>query len=209
VAFEAATAKRIVPVAVVQSREEGVPLAEALLAGGLNVLEITFRTPASAAALRDVVRQVPGMIMGAGTLLTCDQVHEAKDSGAAFGVAPGSNPAILDEADRLGLPFMPGVMTPTEVELAIARGYRTLKFFPSNIAGGVAMLKALTGPYIATGARFVALGGVTPANMREFLDLPIVAAVGGSWLVDPKLIAVKDWKSITARTQEALAIALG
>jgi 2-dehydro-3-deoxyphosphogluconate aldolase / (4S)-4-hydroxy-2-oxoglutarate aldolase len=205
--LKAITSGRIVPVVVLKEADDAVPLAEALLAGGLNVIEITFRTPAAEPAVRRIVERLPQMIVGAGTLLEAAQVERAKGAGAAFGVAPGLNPRILEVAKRVGLPFMPGVMTPSEVEAAIELGCRILKFFPANLAGGVAMLKALTGPYANTGARFVVLGGVTPANMREFLDLPIVAAVGGSWIVDPQLIAAKNWSEITRRTREAVEIA--
>jgi 2-dehydro-3-deoxyphosphogluconate aldolase/(4S)-4-hydroxy-2-oxoglutarate aldolase len=184
-----------------------VPLAEALLAGGLNVIEITFRTPASEPAVKEIVRRFPEMIVGAGTLLEPAQVQRAHDAGAKFGVAPGLNVRVVDAARQVGLPFVPGAMTPSEVEAALVQGCKILKFFPANLAGGVPMLQALAAPYAHTGVRFIALGGVTPANMREFLDLPIVAAVGGSWIVDPQLIAARDWRAITKRTEEALAIA--
>ena len=198
--------RRIVPVVVIKDAADAVPLADALLAGGLNVIEITFRTPAAEPAVQSIVRTFPDMIVGAGTLLEPAQVERARDVGAQFGVAPGLNSRVLDAARRIGLPFVPGVMTPSEVEAALAEGCRILKFFPANLAGGVPMLKALAGPYGNTGVKFIALGGVTPANMREFLDVPIVAAVGGSWIVDPQLIAARDWPAITKRTREALAI---
>jgi 2-dehydro-3-deoxyphosphogluconate aldolase/(4S)-4-hydroxy-2-oxoglutarate aldolase len=202
------THKRIVPVvAGLQHVEDALPLAEALLAGGLDVLEITFRTAAAEPAVRAVAQKLPQMILGAGTLLTCEQVQRAKDAGAQFGVAPGLNLEVVKMAQRLSLPFVPGVMTPSEIETALHAGCKLLKFFPANIAGGLPMLKALAGPYGPAGVKFVVLGGVTPATMREYLDLPIVAAVGGSWIVDPALIAKRDWPAITARTKEALAIA--
>jgi 2-dehydro-3-deoxyphosphogluconate aldolase / (4S)-4-hydroxy-2-oxoglutarate aldolase len=204
--LEQATRRRIVPVVVIQNREDALPLAEALLAGGLDVIEITFRTLASEPAIRDIVRRYPDMVVGAGTLLDVDQVAQAVHAGAQFGVAPGLNRKIVAEARRMGLPFVPGVMTPSEVEAALDEDCKVLKFFPANLGGGVPMLKALTGPYARTGVRFIALGGVTPANMREFLDLPVVAAVGGTWIVDPKLIAARDWGAITKRVEEALAI---
>ena len=200
-------AKRIVPVVVIKDADDAEPLAKALLEGGLGVIEITFRTPAAEPAVRRIVARFPEMIVGAGTLLEPAQVQRACDAGAQFGVAPGLNPRVLETARGLGLPFLPGVMTPSEVEAAIDQSCRILKFFPANLAGGVAMLKALAGPYAHTGARFVALGGITPANMAEYLTLPIVAAVGGSWLVDPQLIAAGDWAEITRRTREALDIA--
>ena len=125
-----------------------------------------------------------------------------------FGVAPGLNLDVVKTAQRIGMPFVPGVMTPSEIEMAINAGCKLLKFFPANLAGGAAMLKALTGPYGHTGVKFIVLGGVTPETMPEFLALPIVAAVGGSWVVDPGLIAKRDWCGITARTKEALAISM-
>lgn len=201
------THKKYVPVvSSLQHVEDAVPLAEALLAGGLDVIEITFRTAAAEPAVRAIAQKLPQMILGAGTLLTAEQVQRAKDAGAQFGVAPGFNPNVVKAANKLNLPFVPGVMTPSEVENAIAAGCKLLKFFPANVGGGVTMLKALAGPYGHTGARFVVLGGVTPENMREFIEVPIVAAVGGSWIADPALIAKRDWATITSRTKEALAI---
>ncbi len=204
------THKKLVPVvAGLQNVEDALPLAEALLVGGLDVLEITFRTAAAEPAVRLIAQKLPQVILGAGTLLTREQVKRARDAGAKFGVAPGLNPDILRAAQEMNFPFVPGVMTPSEIESALQAGYKLLKFFPANLAGGVPMLKALAGPYGPAGVRFVVLGGVTAANMREFLDLPIVAAVGGSWVVDPTLVAKRDWQAITARTKAALAIIEG
>ncbi len=204
--LSAVTAKRVLPVVVIHDAERAAPLAEALLAGGLDVIEITFRTPASEAAVTSIVRAFPEMIVGAGTLLTPAQVTRALATGAQFGVAPGLNPAVLAAAREAGLPFVPGVMTPTEVEGAIANGCTTLKFFPASLAGGPEMLRALAGPYGQAGARFVALGGITPENMADYLRLPVVAAVGGSWIVEPRLVGAGDWPEVTRRAQEALAI---
>jgi len=200
------TAKQIVPVVVIHDADDAVPLAEALLEGGLDVIEITFRTPSSESAVGRIAHALPEMIVGAGTLLDPSQVNRARDAGAIFGVAPGLNSRVIAGAREVGLPFVPGVMTPSEVEAALAEGCRTLKFFPAALAGGVPMLQALAGPYAQTGVRFIALGGVTPANMGGYLRLPIVAAVGGSWIVEPRLIAARDWGEVTRLTREALAI---
>jgi 2-dehydro-3-deoxyphosphogluconate aldolase/(4S)-4-hydroxy-2-oxoglutarate aldolase len=197
--------KRIVPVVVIHDVEHAMPLAEALLEGGLNVMEITLRTPASEPALEKIARSLPQMVIGAGTLLEPQQVLRAKNVGAQFGVAPGLNSHVLTEARRIGLPFIPGVMTPSEVEAAVAAGCKLLKYFPANLAGGVPMLKALSGPYLHTGARFIALGGITTANMSEYLDVPIVADVGGSWIVEPSLLAARNWTEVTQRARDALA----
>lgn len=200
--------KRIVPVVVkVGSADDAVLLARALLAGGLNVIEVTFRAANAAEAVQAIAQKVPEMILGAGTLLSAAQVREARDAGAQFGVAPGLNLDVVSAAKKMDMPFIPGVMTPSEVENALAAGCKLLKFFPANIAGGVSMLKALAAPYAHTGVKFIALGGIKADNMREYLQEPIVAAVGGSWLVEPALIAKRDWQAITARTREALQIA--
>lgn len=176
------------------------------MAGGLDVLEVTFRTPAAEPAVNQIAKRFPQMLLGAGTLLEARQLTQAKEAGAKFGVAPGFNRSIVEAARKLGFPFVPGVLTPSEVENAISTGCKLLKFFPANLAGGIPMLKALAGPYAHTGAKFVVLGGVTPENMREFLDIPIVAAVGGTWIVDPKLIAEKQWNEITRRAKDAIAV---
>ncbi|MGH7939589.1 MAG: bifunctional 4-hydroxy-2-oxoglutarate aldolase/2-dehydro-3-deoxy-phosphogluconate aldolase [Limisphaerales bacterium] len=201
------TDKRIVPVVLgVEKADDAVPLAQALLAGGLNVIEVTFRAANAAEAVHAIAQKAPEMILGAGTLLTASQLRQAKDAGAQFGVAPGLNPQVVSAAKEMQIPFIPGVMTPSEVENALSAGCKLLKFFPANIAGGVAMLKALAAPYAQTGVKFIALGGIRAENMREYLAEPIVAAVGGSWLVEPALVAKRDWKTITARTREALRI---
>ena len=201
------THKRIVPVVVgVQRADDAVPLAQALLAGGLNVIEVTFRAANAAEAAHAIAQSVPEMILGAGTLLTTAQVREARAAGAQFGVAPGLNLDVVAAAKKLDLPLIPGVMTPSEVEEALAADCKLLKFFPANVAGGVSMIKALSAPYTQTGVKFIALGGIKADNMREYLQEPVVAAVGGSWLVEPALVGKRDWKTITARTREALEI---
>src|SRR5437870_4197877 len=188
--------KRIVPVAAIDALENAVPLARALLAGGLDVIEITLRTPAALDCIREIRRAVPEMLVGAGTILRVEQVEAAVKAGAQFGVSPGLNDAIVLAAQRAGLPFIPGVMTPSEVERALSLGCRLLKFFPANLAGGVDMLNAWRGPYAHTGVSFIPLGGVNASNAAQYLALPNVAAVGGSWIVDKKLIAAHDWESI-------------
>ena len=196
--------RRIVPVVVVDEVESAAPLAEALLAGGLDVMEITFRTPAAAAAIQRIAAGYPEILLGAGTLLDPGQVLRARDAGAVFGLAPGLNPRVVASAADCGMQFMPGVMSPSEVEQALDLGCKLLKFFPAAAAGGVAMLKALAGPYAHTGLRFIPTGGITPGNLCDYLRLPLVAAVGGSWMVDPALIAARRWDEITRLTRQAL-----
>jgi len=196
--------KRIVPVVVLDHAESAEPLAEALLAGGLDIMEITFRTAAAEESIRRIAKRFPEILLGAGTLLNQDQVRRAKDAGAVFGLAPGLNPGIIDAAREVCLQFSPGVMTPSEVELALSLDCRLLKFFPAEVAGGVNMLKALSGPYAHTGVKFIPTGGVSSGNLTDYLKLPVVAAIGGSWMVDKKLVNEGKWADITRITREAL-----
>lgn len=200
-------AKRIVPVIVLDSVESAEPLAEALLAGGLDIMEITFRTAAAEESIRRIAKRFPEVLLGAGTLLDGDQVKRAKDAGAVFGLAPGLNPDTIAAAKTAGLQFSPGVMTPSEVEQALALGCKLLKFFPAEAAGGVDLLKSLAGPYAHTGLKFVPTGGITSANLTNYLKLPVVAAIGGSWMVDKKLVNDGNWAEITRLSKEALAAA--
>ena len=200
-------AKRIVPVVVLDHVESAEPLAEALLEGGLDIMEITFRTAAAEASIERIAARYPEILLGAGTLLDKEQVKRAKNAGAVFGLAPGFNPEIVAAANEAGLQFSPGVMTPSEVEGALALGCRLLKFFPAEVAGGVNMLKALAGPYSHTGVRFIPTGGVSMGNLAAYLQLPVVAAIGGSWMVDKQLVNDGKWAEITRITREAIAAA--
>jgi 2-dehydro-3-deoxyphosphogluconate aldolase/(4S)-4-hydroxy-2-oxoglutarate aldolase len=200
-------AKRIVPVIVLDDANDALPLAEALLEGGLDLMEITFRTAAAEECLRRIGSRFPEILLGAGTLLGADQVRRARDAGAVFGLAPGLNPAVVAAARECGLAFSPGVMTPGEVEQALALDCKLLKFFPAGVAGGPAMLKALAGPYGHTGVRFIPTGGITSGNVTDYLKLPVVVAAGGSWMVEKALVADGRWDEITRLTREALAIA--
>ena len=198
--------QRLICVAVIDRAEDAVPLAEALLAGGLNVMEVTFRTAGAPDAIARIRKSVPQIAIGAGTLLTPEQVQEAIDFGAQFGVSPGLNEAVLNKAGERDLPFFPGVMTPTEVDRALNLGWKHLKFFPAEAAGGVAMVKALAGPFSHTGVKFVPTGGINATNLAGYLAVPQVAAVGGSWMADRKLIQEKAWPKITALTAEAMKV---
>ena len=198
--------QRLLCITVVDRAEDAVPLAEALLAGGLKVMEITFRTAAAAEAIRLIRRKVPRMAIGAGTLLSPDQVQEAIDVGAQFGVSPGLNEAVLNAAGEHDLPFFPGVLTPTEADRALQLGWKHLKFFPAEPAGGAAMLKALAGPFAHIGVQFIPTGGINAAKLPDYLAIPQVAAVGGSWMGERRLIQEKAWSRITALTDEALRV---
>jgi 2-dehydro-3-deoxyphosphogluconate aldolase/(4S)-4-hydroxy-2-oxoglutarate aldolase len=199
--------KRIVPVVELYEEELAEPLAEALLKAGLDVMEITFRTAAAGSAIHRIAARFPEMLLGAGTLLEPEQVQKAAEAGARFGVAPGVNERVVEAARQAGIKMIPGAMTPSEIEKAMSMACFTLKFFPAEQAGGVAMLKALEGPYAHTNVRFIPTGGINVGNMSSYLQQPSVVAVGGSWMVDKRLVASKDWGKIEQLTRSALEVA--
>lgn len=207
--FTPTLSKRIVSVITIDRAEDAEPLAQALLDGGLDAMEVTFRTEAAPEAIRRIKAAFPKVHLGAGTLLTGEQVVKALGAGATFGLAPGLNPEIVRFAHERGMGFIPGVMTPTDVEIALSLGCMVQKFFPADVAGGVKMLKTLSGPYGHAGVKFIPLGGVSASTMRDYLDAPGVAAVGGSWIADRNLIKAGDWAGITALAKKAIAIAMG
>ena len=198
------TARRIVPLIAIDDAASAGPLADAMLAGGLPVVEIAFRTDAAAEAIAAVARSHPDMLLGAGTVLNVDNLKHARDAGAAFALAPGFNPTVVAAAIEMELPFYPGVQTPTDIEAALAMGLTTLKFFPAGNAGGPATIKALSGPYGPAGVRFVPTGGVNQGNMNDYLALPTVAAIGGSWLAKRDDIAAGNWDAITENCRQAV-----
>ncbi len=198
---------RLIPIIALDRASDAIPLCQALKAGGLEVAEITFRTPAAREALRMVSEQFPEFALGAGTVTTIEEVEAAKACGAQFAVAPGLNPRIVRRAQEVDLPFFPGVCTPSDIEAALELGCTLLKFFPADALGGMKMLKALHAPYAHRGVRFIPTGGITAANMADYLSHPSVAAVGGSWVSDKTLLAAQDWPRVTALTREALEVA--
>lgn len=198
-------AVRLLPVVVLDRPEDAVPLARALVAGGLPVAEVTFRTEAAAQSIRRMVDEVPEILVGAGTVLTVEQVDAAHAAGAKFLVTPGFNPAVVTRAQELGLPIVPGINNPTGVEQAMSYGLSLVKFFPAEPTGGVPFLKALSGPYGAM--RFIPTGGIGPKNLDTYLTLRPVLACGGSWMVEPALIRAGDFTRITELTAEAVALA--
>ena len=196
--------QRLVCVAVVEKPDDAVPLTEALLAGGLNCIEVTFRTAGAAESIARIRKALPNAIVGAGTLLTADQVKQAVDAGAQFGVSPGLSETVSKAAHENKFPLFPGVITPTEIMTALELGWKHLKFFPSETFGGVNALKALIGPFGHTGVKFIPTGGITAATLPNYLAIPQVAAVGGSWMAEKKLVVEKDWAKISALTAEAM-----
>jgi 2-dehydro-3-deoxyphosphogluconate aldolase / (4S)-4-hydroxy-2-oxoglutarate aldolase len=198
----------VVPVITIESVEAALPLADALLDGGLPLTEITFRTPAAAEVISVLTRQRPALLVGAGTLLTEENVQAALAAGARFGVSPGLNPTVVPHAAKAGLPFVPGVCTPSEIERALELGCRLVKFFPAESCGGVEMVKALAAPYAHLGLRFMPTGGVHAGNLPHYLALKTVAAVGGTWIAKPDDLAAGRWQTIRENCREAMEIVL-
>ena len=196
----------VVPVVVLEREEQAVPLARALAAGGLPVVEVTFRTAAAAGAIAAIRREVPEVTVGAGTLLTVDQVRAAVKAGAAFGVAPGFDPAIVEEAKSRLLPFCPGIATASELSQALTAGCSMVKFFPAEAAGGVKMIKNLMGAFRSTGVRVMPTGGVNASNLADYLAVPEVACCGGTWIAPKDALAAGDYATIERLAAEAAAI---
>jgi len=204
--FQTLSKYGVVPVIAIESVEAALPLADALAEGGLPVAEITFRTAAGGEVIARIGKERPKVILGAGTVLSVENLRAAKASGARFGVAPGTNPEILAEANRLGLPFIPGVVTPSEVEEALALGAKIQKFFPSEASGGLAMIKALAAPYGHTGVKFMPTGGVNLGNLEQYLASDAVLCVGGTWIATKELIASKKWGEIRDNCLKAMEV---
>ena len=193
----------VIPVLVIEDAGKARPLAEALVAGGLPVLEVTLRTPAALEAIR-AMAEVPGGHVGAGTLITPEDVRAAKAAGATFGVSPGATDALLEACEAEGLPLLAGAATASEAMRLLARGYDMLKFFPAEASGGAAALKALGGPLPQIS--FCPTGGVSPGNAGAYLKLSTVPCVGGSWIAPADLVAAGDWGAIEAKAREAAGL---
>ena len=204
---DALQAQSVVPVVVIDDADKAVPLAEALVEGGLPVIEVTMRTDAALEAISNIARQVPGAIVGAGTVLSAKHVQQAKDAGSKFAVSPGLHADVVEACRSSGLPIFPGVASAGEAQAAWNMGLRALKFFPAEQAGGLAMLKALSAVF--RDVVFMPTGGVSPANLGDYLSLPSVVAVGGSWLTPADLIEQGDFAAIRDLAIEASALASG
>ncbi|MFE2389237.1 bifunctional 4-hydroxy-2-oxoglutarate aldolase/2-dehydro-3-deoxy-phosphogluconate aldolase [Streptomyces althioticus] len=194
----------VVPVVVVEDAADAVPLARALVAGGLPAIEVTLRTPAAPDAIRAIAAEVPGAVVGAGTVLTPEQVTDAVAAGARFLVSPGCTDALLTAMRAAGVPFLPGVSTASEVMALLERGVREMKFFPARAAGGTAYLKSLAGPLPQ--ARFCPTGGIGPDTAPDYLALPNVGCVGGSWMLPEDAVAARDWARVERLAREAAAL---
>lgn len=200
------TAKGVVAVLMIDRVDDAVPVAEALLRGGVDAMELTLRTEAALPALELITGSVPEMLAGIGTILKPDQVIQARDSGAAFGVSPGTNVEVIEAAHAAGLPFAPGIMTPSDIERALPFGCEILKFFPAGSSGGIKHLKNIAAPYAHLGLKYVPLGGVNEDNMTDYLKEDIIAAVGGSWIAQKDLIASGQWDQITSNASSAVQV---
>ena len=196
---------RVLPVVELDTSEAALPLARALMAGGLPVAEITFRSEAAAASIGILRERFPEMLVGAGTVLSIEQVELAYRAGSQFAVTPGFNPAIVQACVETGLPILPGINNPTGVEQAMGFGLDAVKFFPAEASGGVPFLKALSGPYPSM--RFVPTGGIAPDTLGSYLALPNVLACGGSWMVSPALVRASGFDEIARLAGEAVALA--
>jgi len=194
----------IVPVVVLNSADDALPLAEALVKGGLPCAEVTFRTAAAEESIRKMAKAFPEMIIGAGTVLTCEQADRAIDAGAKFIVSPGFNPKVTEYVLKKGVPMTPGICTPTEIEAALQFDLDVLKFFPAEPSGGLKMIKALAAPYV--GVNFMPTGGISAANVREYLAYDRIVACGGSWMVSGRLVKEGKFGEIETLVREAADI---
>ncbi|MCO6046427.1 bifunctional 4-hydroxy-2-oxoglutarate aldolase/2-dehydro-3-deoxy-phosphogluconate aldolase [Aeoliella sp. ICT_H6.2] len=201
--YESLAEHRLVPVIALDDVAQASPLADALVAGGLPVAEVTFRTPAALESIRTMAQR-GDLLVGAGTVLTTTQVSQAQAAGAKFLVSPGFNPRVVSHALSIGMPICPGVCTPSDVEQAIEHGLEVVKFFPAEAFGGLSTLKAIAAPYRQM--RFIPTGGIGPGNVMDYLAFDRVVACGGSWMVKPSLYADGDFSGVETAVREAVQL---
>lgn len=202
--FEKMEKYGVIPVIAIESPKLALPLADALINGGLPACEITFRTKAGGEVIKILKKEKPEILLGAGTILSKDNLVQAYDCGAEFGVAPGFNPEIVEKAQELGFPFFPGVMTPSEIDRAVSAGIKILKYFPSEASGGIPMLKAVSAPYAHLGIKYIPTGGININNLEEYLKLDLVLAVGGTWVAKKDMISGERWETITENARRVI-----
>lgn len=195
--------ERLLAVLTINDARHAVPLAEALIEGGISTIELAWRTPASLSALEQIAKRVPEMLLGAGTLLTPEQIYAARDAGAAFGVSPGLTTSLLDAAIESGFPYAPGIMTPSDIQVATEYGCRFLKYFPAESAGGTRHLKSIDAPFRHLNLKYIVLGGLGENNVDAYMKTPGVSVIGGSWIAAPELITAEDWGAIRERAKTA------
>ena len=197
----------IIAVLEMEDEQNAVPTAKALLEGGITVIELALRTQAAIPSISLIAKEVPQMYIGIGTIIEPGQAAAVKaQNGVRFGVSPGINPVIVKEAIAAGLPFAPGIATPSDIEQAISLGCKTVKFFPAEGMGGLSYLKSINAPYNHLGIKYIPLGGVTPNNLPDYAKFDRILAIGGSWIANKELIKAQDWKEITKRAREAKEI---
>jgi len=197
-------ASPVIPVMVINNLEHAVPLAHALVEGGLKVLEITLRTPVALEAIRSIKAEVPNAIVGAGTIINIDTLNQAIDAGSEFLVSPGVTNSLINHAINSGVPILPGVATPSEAMKLMEKGITAMKFFPAEAAGGVPMLKSIGGPLPQI--TFCPTGGINPENAKQYLALNNVACIGGSWMAPANLVDAEDWDEIKKRAEQVSII---
>ncbi|MCH1491679.1 MAG: bifunctional 4-hydroxy-2-oxoglutarate aldolase/2-dehydro-3-deoxy-phosphogluconate aldolase [Luminiphilus sp.] len=195
----------VIPVMVIDHEEDAVPMAEALVDGGLKILEVTLRTGCALNALKAITEAVPEACVGAGTVCNADDFSAAIEAGARFVVSPGQSDALFGMSRKHGTPLLPGAVTASEVMTAVAAGFNVLKFFPASTSGGAAAIKALGGPF--PGIRFVPTGGISPKNYAEYAALDNVTAVGGSWMIPPEKVQARDWQAIAQLATDCVTAA--
>ena len=195
----------VIPVITLDRVEDAVPLAEALVAGGLKVLEVTLRTEAAIEGIKQIIKHVPGAIVGTGTVCNEQQIKLSEDIGCQFMISPGATDRLLQAAQKSSVPFLPGISSVSELMRGLEYGHRDFKFFPAEAAGGVPVLKAMAGPF--SDVKFCPTGGIGLHNVLAYLALPNVLCVGGSWIAQPKLIQAKNWAEIEKLAREAVALA--
>jgi 2-dehydro-3-deoxyphosphogluconate aldolase/(4S)-4-hydroxy-2-oxoglutarate aldolase len=203
--FERLLSHRLIPVVEIDAPDHAAPLAEALLEGGISIIEVTLRTPAAFDAIARIRTEFTEMLVGAGTVLNPEDAMRTLDAGTQFGVSPGLNADVVDVFRTARVPFVPGVLTPTEIESALTLDCTLLKYFPAQAAGGVAYLKAISHPYGSRGIRFCATGGIGLDSIGDYLALPSVSAIGGSWMATREQIGGEQWSTITRNSMAALA----
>lgn len=206
--FEQINDLGIIAVVVIDEPENALPLAEALFNNGIKAIENTLRTPAALETIKIIKQSIPEMLVGAGTVLTVEQVTEVYQAGGDFAVAPGLNLKVVKKANEIGLPFAPGIVTPSDIEAAIELGCKILKFFPAEASGGLSYLNSMASPYQHLGLKYIPLGGLDFGNMKKYLESSLVSALGGSWIAPRKAIQERIWSLIAENAKRASEIVM-
>jgi 2-dehydro-3-deoxyphosphogluconate aldolase/(4S)-4-hydroxy-2-oxoglutarate aldolase len=197
---------RLLAVIVINEADDCLPLAESLVKGGITAVELALRTKAAIGCIKNMKKHYPGMLIGAGTVIFPDQVRQVQDAGADFVLAPGTSARVIEQAQTCSLPIIPGVSTPSDIELALGYGLRVLKFFPAEPLGGVEYLRSLQNPYSYLGLQFIPLGGISLSSISRYLSLPFTLAIGGSWIATAEMIGRREWQAIRSLAETAVNV---